>query len=128
MARKKRLTLKRILSKLEEIANKVRTNHQAVERQLKECGYVVPKNGHHPDGVMKVLTVAVVEAVQQKVDLKKVDPEDMKNYNSKKLAKLLGVKSLHDRHGFLKNKVKKNQLLQKAKSPRDMAKYTQRQG
>ena len=72
---------------------------------------------------MKVFTVAVVEAIQQKVDLKKVDPEDMKNDDSKKLAKLLGVKSLYNRHGFLKNKVKKNQLLQKAKSPRDMAKY-----
>ena len=112
--------LKMILLDLEEIANNVRTDHQAVERQLRKCGYDVPKNDR--DGVMKVLTVAIAEAIQQKVDLKKVDPEDMENHNSKRLANLLGVKSLYD--CFLK-KIKKEHLFQKAESPRDMADYLQ---
>ena len=110
--------LKMMLLDLKVIANNVRTDHLAVEKQLGKCGYDVPKNDR--DGVMKVLTVAITEAIQQKVDLKKVDPEDMENNNSKRLAKILGVESLYD--CFLK-KIKKEQLFQKAESPRDMADY-----
>ena len=114
------LPLKTILSSLKDIANTVSTNHQFVKEQLKECKYDVPENEDSPDGVMNVLALAVNEAIQLKVDLKKVDPENMENYNSKRLAKLLGVESLYD--CFLK-KIKKEQLFQKAESPRDMAEY-----
>ena len=113
------LPLKTVLDNLKSIAKIVRTDHQAVERQLKECGYVVPKNDCHPYGVMNFLAVAVNEATRLQVDLKEVNP-DTENYDTKLLEKLLGVESLYD--CFLV-RVKQEQLFQKAKSPRDMAKY-----
>ena len=117
--------LKTILSSLKRIANDVQTDHQALETQLGDCGYAVPENDRNPDGVMKVLTEAVIEAIEQ-VDLKEVDPANMENNDSKRLANLLGVDSLYGRQCFLIRDVKKDQLIQKAESPRDMAKYLQK--
>ena len=102
------------------------TDHQTVvkkyEKELKKFDsiYVVPENDHHLDGVMKVLAVAVHETIQGKVDLKKVDPEDMKNYDTKRLATLLEVDSLDT--CFLK-KVNDKKMFKNAKSPLDMANY-----
>ena len=125
MAGEVHLPLETILWNLKRIANDVQTDHQAVaERELRKCGYVVPQNDRNPDGVMKVLTEAVIEAIQ-KVDLKKVDPENMKNNDSKRLANLLGVDSLYGPKCFLQD-VKKDKLFQKAESPRDMAEYLQK--
>ena len=121
--------LETVLSNLKRIANDVQTDHQAdVGRQLRKCGYVVPENDRNPDGVMKVLTEAVTEAVTEairKVDLKKVDPENMENNDSKRLANLLGVDSLCGPNCFPQD-VKKDKLFQKAESPRDMAEYLEK--
>ena len=117
--------LETVLSNLKRIANDVQTDYQTVEGQLKNCDYVVPENDRNPDGVMKVLAVAVIEAIE-KVDLKKVDSENMENNDSKRLANLLGVELLYD--CFYMKTVKKEQMFQIAKSPRDMAKYLKKNG
>ena len=120
--------LKEILSNLREVVNdaRSRTDHQTVVKEFEEglkefdSVYVVPENDRNPDGVMKVLAVAVHETVQQKVDLKKVDPKDMENHDTKRLAKLLGVDSLDK--CFLENSdVDIEETFKSAKSPLDMA-------
>ena len=121
--------LETILSNL-KVASEARsqTDHQTVvkeyEKGLKKFDsiYVVPENDHDLDGVMKVLAVAVHETIQQKVDLKKVDPKDMKNYDTKRLATLLEVDSLDE--CFLKEANDK-EMFKNAKSPLDMANYLQ---
>ena len=119
--------LETILSNLKVVSEaRSQPDHQTVvkkyEKELKKFDsiYVVPKNDHHLDGVMKVLAVAVNETIQQKVDLKKVDPKDMKNYDTKRLATLLEVDSLDE--CFLKE-VNDKKMFKNAKSPLDMANY-----
>ena len=119
--------LEKILSDLKVVSEaRSQTDHQTVvkkyEKELKKFDsiYVVPENDHHLDGVMKVLAVAVHETIQQKVDLKKVDPKDMKNYDTKRLATLLEVDSLDE--CFLKE-VNDKKMFKNAKSPLDMANY-----
>ena len=119
--------LETILSNLKVVSEaRSQTDHQTVvkkyEKELKKFDsiYVVPENDHHLDGVMKVLAVAVHETIQRKVDLKKVDPKDMKNYDTKRLATLLEVDSLDK--CFLKE-VNDKKMFKNAKSPLDMANY-----
>ncbi len=69
MSNEKRLPLKTILKNLEDIANEVRTDPSSCEnikQELKGCGYDCEELNEQ---VIKVLAVAVNEAIQKKVGL-----------------------------------------------------------
>ena len=127
------LSIRTILFNLKAIANEVRTNFdfcRDMEKQLKDCGYDWFGSGFGSFGeseqVMKVLAVAVNEAIQKKVDL-----QNQSSVVNQELHQLLDIdndKSLD--HYFFRPKfslglpfVSWKWMLETAGSPLDMAEF-----
>jgi hypothetical protein len=125
-----RLLIGTILSNLKTIANQVRTNSdfcQNTKEQLKNCGYDwfdgISNNRKVREQVMKVLAVAVNEAIQKRVNLRN---EKMKMVN-RELHQLLEIdkdKSLQ--HYFFPSGLISRKTRACMKSPLDLAKYVKK--
>jgi hypothetical protein len=115
-----------ILSNLEAIANQVRTNSdfcQDVKEQLENYGYNWFRLFYNSDSeqVMKVLAVAVNEAIQKKVDLQ--NQSSVVNQELHQLFVIDDDKSL-DHYFFPRvSRLSRERMIKTAWSPLDMAEY-----
>ena len=120
MSNEKRLPLKTILKNLEDIANEVRTDPSSCEnikQELKGCGYDCEELNEQ---VIKVLAVAVNEAIQKKVGL---------GYGKKVVSPKLHQLLDNGKHESLDDyfiPVEDPSEFELLRSPLDLAKYLQK--